>query len=353
VLKGAITSGKPGHAYLFHGAGGVGKTTTALEFAKALNCERGGPEACGECLTCRRAEHGNLRDIEIIEPGSKSGQTIEIEQVRELISRANTRPTEGKRKVFLLPQASRLSPPAMQTLLKTLEEPPEFVTLILETQDLTDLLPTLISRCQTVRFRSLPKETIERILQSRKAPPARISTAAAYAQGSVGEALALAGDNAAWKRREQTLELLTDVSRMPRARILRAAEDLQKLAAVSKGAKSSEADADGTETDGDNNAEPDTAREGPAPPRNARTGLAEVLRVVSAWYGDLLALQAGADESKLRNPDRLDDLRTALSSYSHSQLFSALDAILRAEYSLRRNANPRLLSENLMARLCP
>jgi DNA polymerase-3 subunit delta' len=344
-----MTSGKPGHAYLFHGAEGVGKTSAALEFAKTLNCERGGPEACGECLTCRRAEHGNLRDIEIIEPGSKSGQTIEIEQVRELISRANTRPTEGKRKVFLLPQAHRLSPPAMQTFLKTLEEPPDFVTLILETRDLTDMLPTLISRCQTVRFRPLPQGTLEQILRDRKAPPDRIPTAAAYAQGSVGEALSLAGDNAAWKRREQTLSLLAEIARMPRAQILRAAEDFQKLAAA-KGGKSSDNDAD--LEDGEASPETEPALEGPAPSRNIRNGMTEALRVVAAWYGDLLTLHAGADESKLRNPDRLDDLRTALSAYSSDGLYAALDAVLRTEYYLRRNANPRLLTEHLMIRLC-
>ena len=103
-MKGALSSGRPGHAYLFHGPEGVGKTLAERAFAQALNCERGGPEACGECLTCRRAAHGNLRDIEVIEPGSKSGQAIEIDQVRDLIARASTRPTEGRRKVFLLPK---------------------------------------------------------------------------------------------------------------------------------------------------------------------------------------------------------------------------------------------------------
>ncbi|HEX7370138.1 MAG TPA: DNA polymerase III subunit gamma/tau [Rhodanobacteraceae bacterium] len=144
ALSHALDSGRVHHAYLFTGTRGVGKTTIARIFAKSLNCEKGmSAHPCGECAICRAVDAGRFVDLIEIDAASNTG----VDDVRDLIENAQYAPAQGRFKVYLIDEVHMLSKPALNALLKTLEEPPEHVKFLLATTDPQKLLVTVLSRC--------------------------------------------------------------------------------------------------------------------------------------------------------------------------------------------------------------
>src|SRR5580692_3186793 len=152
TLQNAIETGRVAHAYIFSGARGVGKTTTARILAKALNCVHGPtPEPCNDCDSCREIATGNSLDVLEIDAASNRG----IDQVRELRDMVRYAPAGGRYKVILLDEAHMLTSEASNALLKTLEEPPDKVVFIMATTQPEDLVDTIRSRSQHFHFRAL------------------------------------------------------------------------------------------------------------------------------------------------------------------------------------------------------
>ncbi|HEU0276269.1 MAG TPA: DNA polymerase III subunit gamma/tau [Rhodanobacteraceae bacterium] len=144
ALTHALDSGRVHHAYLFTGTRGVGKTTIARIFAKALNCERGmSAHPCGECAICQAVDAGRFVDLIEIDAASNTG----VDDVREVIENAQYAPAQGRYKVYLVDEVHMLSKSAFNALLKTLEEPPEHVKFLLATTDPQKLPVTVLSRC--------------------------------------------------------------------------------------------------------------------------------------------------------------------------------------------------------------
>lgn len=148
TLKNAITKDKIGHAYLFAGPRGTGKTSMARLFAKALNCEQGLGCQCNQCINCTSITEGTHPDIVEIDAASNNG----VDQVRELIEKVRYAPLRGKYKVYIIDEVHMMSTGAFNALLKTLEEPPENVIFILCTTEPHKVLPTILSRCQRFDF---------------------------------------------------------------------------------------------------------------------------------------------------------------------------------------------------------
>ena len=152
-LKRAIETGRIMHAYLFSGPRGVGKTTTARVFAKALNCEKG-PTAhpCNVCATCRETMDGSSLDVIEIDGASNNG----VEQIRELREHVGFSAAKSKYKIYIIDEVHMLSTSAFNAFLKTLEEPPKHVIFIFATTDPSKIPQTILSRCQHFRFRRMP-----------------------------------------------------------------------------------------------------------------------------------------------------------------------------------------------------
>jgi len=162
TLTNALDSGRLAHAYLFSGLRGAGKTTTARIFSKALQCEKGPTSnPCEECENCKMANEN--RHIDIIEMDAASNR--KIEDIRELIEHTKYKPTLGKYKIFIIDEVHMLTNEAFNALLKTLEEPPEYVKFIMATTDPLKLPATILSRVQHFRFNKIPESTIESYLQ--------------------------------------------------------------------------------------------------------------------------------------------------------------------------------------------
>ncbi|MBU6428290.1 MAG: DNA polymerase III subunit, partial [Cyanobacteria bacterium REEB65] len=179
---------RPRHAYLFVGPGGVGKRTTALAWTRALFCTAG--TGCGDCVECRTFDHGNHPDFHLWQVPEGKRQTT-IEQAREVIRQAELAPFRSRYQVHLL-WADTLNVQAANCLLKTLEEPTPRTVLILLAQSLSDLLPTVISRCQRVVFGPVCETVLASWLLERHAVTAhKAQQLARQAKGSVRNALAL------------------------------------------------------------------------------------------------------------------------------------------------------------------
>lgn len=195
ILKNQIATGQTGHAYLFCGTRGTGKTTTARILAKALNCEaeERSERPCGECESCRAIKEGAFMDVIEIDAASNNG----VDSIRELRESVKYPPVRGRNKVYIIDEVHMLSPGAFNALLKTLEEPPESVVFILATTEPQKLPATILSRCMRLDFRrvseSVIAENMRMICEARGigAEDSALALIAINADGSVRDSLSI------------------------------------------------------------------------------------------------------------------------------------------------------------------
>ena len=194
TLKNQIKADRIGHAYLFCGTRGTGKTTAAKIFAKAVNCEHpvdGSP--CGTCEACRAIAAGNSMNVIEIDAASNNG----VENIRQIREEVEYAPTEGKYKVYIIDEVHMLSIGAFNALLKTLEEPPSYVIFILATTEVHKIPITILSRCQRYDFHRISIETISARLtellekENVAAEERAVRYIAKAADGSMRDALSL------------------------------------------------------------------------------------------------------------------------------------------------------------------
>ncbi|MBI4418867.1 MAG: DNA polymerase III subunit delta' [Ignavibacteriales bacterium] len=243
LLRRAVSSGHVAHAYLFDGPEGVGKDALAIEFARVLNCQERGADACGKCDSCRRLESLQHPDVRLIVAlpagkGEKTGDDplkgftddqmdalhaelaakardlyhrisvakasfIKVNSIREIRRQASMTASQSARKVFLILNAEEMNAEASNALLKTLEEPPGNTLLLLTTSRREQLLPTIVSRCQVVRCAPLSVEDIAAALQERDGVEKdEAMTIARLANGSYAAARAMTSDDLLERRRE-------------------------------------------------------------------------------------------------------------------------------------------------------
>lgn len=191
LLQRAIAADRIAHAYLFVGPPSVGKARTARAFAQALNCERTLGDPCAACDACRTIASGNHPDLLWAQPEKRS-RTITVNTARAAIAALTLAPQSGRRRVAVFDDAECLNVAAQNALLKTLEEPPARSLIVLVSAQPGGLLPTVRSRCQLVRFRPLPMDTVAAVLAADGVPAAEARIAAAAADGGVAPARLLA-----------------------------------------------------------------------------------------------------------------------------------------------------------------
>ncbi len=194
TLKNAIDTDRIGHAYLLTGPRGVGKTTTARIFAKALNCEKGPTsKPCQKCDSCRNITSGNHLDVREIDGASNRG----IDQIRDLRERARYATASGKYKIYIIDEVHMLTNEAFNALLKILEEPPESVVFIFATTQPRKVPDTILSRCQRFDFRRIPVSDMSKYLKKEAASEgisldgAALSLICRASGGSMRDALSL------------------------------------------------------------------------------------------------------------------------------------------------------------------
>jgi DNA polymerase III subunit delta' len=184
----ALKSEKLGNAYIFSGASGIGKKLFAIELAKAINCKKEGIKLpCNDCPECLRIENGNFPDLLFLKPEANQ---IKIHQIRNLIKETSLLPYEAKKRVVIIDDAHLMNISASNTFLKTLEDSSPYSIFILISSAAHNLPPTILSRCQTVKFSPLAPGEITKILDEKKIP-FDINIISNLASGSVSNAITL------------------------------------------------------------------------------------------------------------------------------------------------------------------
>jgi len=359
-----MVSGSPPHAVLLSGPEGVGKTTLALDLAAGLLCaaEDRSARPCRVCRACRMVEHGNHPDLHWLKPEGPGGQIViggsdaRYRGVRDLIADLALLPVEGGARVAIVERADRMNEDAQSALLKTLEEPPAGVTIVLCANDEEQLLPTVRSRCARVRLGPVGARAVEEILAEQGLADAPAAARfGRLAGGRPGLAIAYArAPEAATVRAELARALLDLVDARPSGRLeaLRTlvprTTDLGVLLerggqALEDPAGAPEAATDATATDGA--AADDGARRVPAAERRRAAAL-----LIAVWVDVArdLALVAAGEQTGLRDPSLLEEYQLIARDIPAGDLAAFLERLGRAGELLEVNVAPELLLDALV-----
>jgi len=333
ALAGAITSGRVGHAYLFTGARGVGKTSAARILAKALNCEHGPtPEPCNQCDICQSISTGDDVDVLEIDGASNRG----IDEIRQLRQNVSVRPSRARLKIYIIDEVHMLTREAFNALLKTLEEPPEHVKFIFCTTEPTKIPITILSRCQRFDFAGISREAIAGRLgqiveaEGLQADRDALELLARRASGSMRDSQSLLEQLLAFGSQRITVE---EVHRLlgtaDEERLLRLIDLL-----VSRDAAAALAELDGT--------------------LNAGVDVALLIEQLLSYLRDVMVVAAGggSDAMMFTAPTEADRIKQAAEQLGLSTVLAAMQIVEQALARMRYSTHGRILAELALVRVC-
>ncbi|MCZ8517527.1 DNA polymerase III subunit delta' [Paenibacillus filicis] len=308
ILQNSLREDKVSHAYIFTGPAGTGRRAMAKAFAQAIYCKVLPDDACGECLDCRKVEHGNHPDLYIIEP---DGASIKIEQIRELQKQFAYRASASGVKMYILQDADKMTVQAANSLLKFLEEPTSQVVAVLLTDNGNALLPTIRSRAQWVPFMPLNKSSMTKQLLNEGHPAVLVQAAVRLASGT-GAARELIQGNGFAEIRNLVIQLTKEsLSRLPSA-LLTAQQKL------GKGELSEQ--------------------------------LPRFLDMLILWLKDMVRLSLGHRDD-LVYTDQTEWMTQQVYQYRVEHWISCLEHAVETQKRLRFHANSQLALENILMRL--
>lgn len=293
------------HAYLISGPEGIGKTTFARAFAQAVNCLDEHERPCGVCRACTLIARDGYADVSIIQ---SEGSTLKIEQVRDMQRMLSLRPVEARYRVVILRRFNEASPQAMDSLLKTLEEPAPYVILLLTADTADTLLATIRSRCQPIHLRPLATSLVRRALEQYfNVESEQAALLAQLSGGRMGWAVRAATDESLLAQRTEMLNLLEDALSQSRAGRFALADALSK----------------------------------------EKTGLQSALELWQSYWRDVLLL-IHSTTTPITNRDRRHTLQQLAVELKVDDVQKALNAIRRTSRYIDQNVNARLALEVMM-----
>jgi DNA polymerase-3 subunit gamma/tau len=330
TLQNAIQTDRVGHAYLFSGPRGVGKTTTARILAKGLNCLKGPSiEPCGECPSCTEIASAQSMDVLEIDGASNNG----VDDIRELRDSARYAPSRDRYKIFIIDEVHMLSTAAFNALLKVLEEPPPHVVFIMATTERHKLPATILSRCQIFTFRTISAPEIQAHLrqiadrEGAKIDDRGLSYIVKAAEGSMRDAQSLLDQIISFGGQEIAQDDVRDVlgfipnEIIDRTSAALATQDSRELLecisiVVEQG-----------------------------------LSIQQYIRECIARMRDLLMMKLGLDDKVLASPEDKKVLASDSGQFSEQELVRNFDMLLRLEYELKGTSQPRLHLEAGLVKL--
>ncbi|MCR5001141.1 MAG: DNA polymerase III subunit delta' [Lachnospiraceae bacterium] len=308
-LKSAIESKKVSHAYIIHGEKNAGKEFIAETFAMALECEdESSTEPCMECHSCKQAITRNHPDI-ITLIHEKPG-TIGVEDIRKsIVSDVSVRPYNGKWKIYLINDAEKMSVQAQNALLKTLEEPPDYVVIMLLTSNISALLPTIISRSTVLNMRPVDDKTVRKYLMERiHVPDYQADICVAFARGNIGKAKHLATSEDFDNIKNDAVRVLKYAHEMEMSEFVSA---LNQISAY-------------------------------------KINIEDYLDILLIWYRDVLMFKATGDLDSLVFKEEIRSIRERAGRSSYEAVERIIEAIEKTKVRLKANVNFELAMELLL-----
>lgn len=344
-LRATVAQDKVSHAYLFTGPAGSNKTLAAYALAQGILCPKGpkGPRGgnCGACDICRRVMRRKHPDVRYFAPEGAGGYLVD--QIRDIVADASLAPIQAQRKIYILDRVDLLGVQAANAFLKTLEEPPADVVLILLGRTRESVLPTILSRCQVVPFRTIPAtEAAGIIAQNTGAALEQARMALEACGGSITRAVEFLKSNERLAFRTRVLEILD---------CLYAADDWDLLGFAAELVVKVKAPLDTAREEFEQelaqNADflaKSAIRQIEARNKRALTAksfesLAQLTSIVRSWLRDILVVCAGAPELII-NIDAREALNKAAAHTNEAQVAEALSAVLRCDEAISYNVSP-------------
>lgn len=299
-LQTAIKTGNLSHAYIINGEYGSGRQTIASALAKTIQCQSktDDTDACGVCTSCKQAESHNHPDIKYITHDKTS---ISVNDIREQLNNdISIKPYSSEYKIYIIPDANKMTEQAQNALLKTIEEPPVYAIIILLTENCDSLLPTIRSRCVTLTMNPVEKDKICTYLENKfQLEPEQAQIAANYCQGNIGKAIRFASSSDFIEMKNQVLKLLKNLDSMDIASII------------------------------------DTIKEF----STHKNDINDYLDLMLLWYRDVLMFKVTKDANLLLYSDEYSAISEQATKCDYENIENIIAAIDKAKVRLKANVN--------------
>lgn len=307
-LKNSVKMEKVSHAYILDGPPKSGKMMLAEAFAMLLQCEHGGEEPCMECHSCRQASGRNQPDIVYV--SHEKPNTISVDDIRTQLNQdIAIRPYSSKYKIYIVDEAEKMNQQAQNALLKTIEEPPAYAVVLLLTTNADAFLPTILSRCVTLRLKAVPDEQIKQYLMRQyQIPDYQAQVCTAFAQGNVGKAVQLASSDHFKEVKASALQLLKRIQDIELYEMTAAVKQIGEY----------------------------------------KLEINDYFDLMMVWYRDVLLYKATKDVNDLIFKDEVYDIQRQAERSSYSGIQTILKALQKAQMRLNANVNFDLVIELLL-----
>lgn len=307
-LQNALRTHQISHAYLINGERNSGKEFIAKIFSMALQCERGEDEPCQECHSCKQALSGNHPDI--IRLVHEKPNTISVEDIRSKINAdMGIKPYQGPYKIYLISEAEKMTPQAQNALLKTLEEPPEYGVILILTNSLEAMLPTVLSRCVLLNMKPVPDALVQKyLMETLQIPDYKAEVCTAFARGNIGRAKLLASSEEFDKVKQEAVTLLKYIHEMEIAEIAAAIRKITEF----------------------------------------QFDVTDYLDILSIWYRDVLLFKATNDVNHLIFREEIQYIKKVADRSSYEGIETVLEALDKAKARLTANVSFDLTMQLLL-----
>ncbi len=311
-LQSAIRRDDISHAYIISGESGSGKKALTEAFVQTIQCENrvdgiGGIDACGRCKSCIQSKSHSHPDVKYI---THEKAVISVDDIREqLNSDVAIKPYSSKRKIYVIPDAHKMTEQAQNALLKTIEEPPSYAVIILITSNASNLLPTIRSRCVTLNMKPLSKDEIANYLtKNLKLEPERAKIAAGFCQGNMGKAIRFASSEDFQEMKEQTLNLLRSIDSMSVSDVVNVIRNYSSY----------------------------------------KNNINDYLDLMLLWYRDVLMFKVTKDNNLLLYQGEYNEISRQASTRGYSDIEKIIEAIEKTKVRLEANVNFEIAMELLI-----
>ncbi len=306
-LQSAIQMNKISHAYIFAGEDGIGKNFVADIFATTIQCELKEDNPCTLCKSCLQSASGNQPDIKRVLHEKAS---IGVDDIRLQINNdIGVKPYASPYKIYILDEAEKMTEQAQNALLKTIEEPPEYAVIILLTNNVNAFLPTILSRCVILNFKSVGKGEIKRyLMEQEKIPDYQAEISAAFASGNLGKAIKYALSESFMQLKSDVIHLMKNIREIDIAEI----SDAVKYLAENK------------------------------------SQIEDCLDLMMLWYRDVLMFKATRDVNHLLYKDELQDIKNQAKVLSFENLERIMNSFATVKSRLKANVNFDIAIELLL-----